>query len=204
MAKYVTYRSEKGNPFIESMRPFSEKVCKKITNPDGSFYIDPIVNVSRRYNNVRSIAEFDSLMDSNEEVVIRISNDDIDKVNSENIFSDDIEYSRTAYVVLGDFELDGLPSNVKKSFVRKVLLKKPDKEDEYHLKRVAVIRGSVEGRRQYLAENYGGYSDLCYEITDPEVASMFEDSVFELKQTDMYSYVITKVPERYKTKESSV
>ena len=196
MAKYVTYLSEKGNPFIEGIRPSSTKLYKRITG-DGFTYIEPIIDM-RRYKYVRSLEEFSDCMLDNEELIIEISNDEVDKVNSENIFADDPQYDRQASIVLGDFEFDGLSSDVKKAFVRKVFLKKHDKEDEYHLKRVTVITDPIEKRRQYLADHYGGFSDLCYEITDSKVAEMFEDSVFELQQVDKYSYVITKVPEKYK------
>lgn len=204
---YVTYESERNNPFINQFTKLSSEVQRLIVQKDETILIEPFVNLGN-YKNVRSLAELDNCLPNNETLVIEISEKNLDKVNKDNIFayrpvnkevkSTKYEIGKKAYLLPYDYALGGLPHEVKNALEPSVLLKKPASDAEesvYVFQPIITITDSIRQRRDYLAEAYGEYSDLYYEVKDSKVVEMFEVDIMELTKVGPQSWIITKTPE---------
>lgn len=198
---YVTYESERDNNFINSFTKLSPEVQKLVINGDETYSIDPFISLEK-YKYVKSLEELNDSLRPNETLVIEISDENLDKVSRDNIFTytkpvksekkSNYEIGKKTYLVDYDFSLNGLSKEEQQSFVPSVLLKRND--GSYALRQICTITDSIEERRHEIKEGYGGYSDLYFEIKDKKVADQFYDDAYELIKTSSQSWAVVRAP----------
>lgn len=200
---YVRYVDEMENPFIQNLYRFDSKFNVLKVTENEEIEIKPLFengNVPSRFKYVKSVDDLNTYLDKDETLIVEIKADEVEYINSENLFSHRFPekspkygIGQKAYLVDYNFSFNGLPKEVEKTSIPVVLLKEQN-SDLYLMRQVHTIMDSINERRNDLKRGFGGYSDLYYQLTDPQVAETFQDDAIEIVMTKPETWMVTKVP----------
>ncbi|MBQ3021138.1 MAG: hypothetical protein IJD92_02800 [Bacilli bacterium] len=203
--KFVKYEDEKGNPFIEKNFTKLSPELYKLVNKNGKFTIEPILYILGPARTVNNLSEFAETLPKNETLIIEISDENLDKVRQENIYTyEDLIKKESEKEIENKIYLIGYETPIYpyiksredyNKFTTVALLKcNMADEDIYLINKVDIIDSSIKERQEFLQEKFGGYSALYNQINDLELIELLEDEIYEVTIEKDRLGKITKLP----------
>lgn len=198
--KFVKYEDEKGNPFIESNFDKLSPELYKLVEKNGEYKIEPILYILGPARTANNLTEFANTFHKNESLIIEISDENIDKVKKDNIFTIEDLQKKEDKIYLINYGTPIYPYIKSREdydkFTTIALLKcdSTTEEEHYYINKVDTIMDSIRERQELLQAKFGGYSGLYIQINDPALLEVFKDEIYEMTIEKERVGKITKLP----------